>query len=201
MPQEIRITVYTFSELLTMGGAGAARARQWLSEAAEDEWWVGVYDATREALEPFGYEVDDTRFTGFWSQGDGASFTGAVNVEVFARATYKGAYLAKVLRMVRAVEAWCVDPCVYIKRGTSRYVHEHTVFFDTDVDTMPGHARVRKLWYAVVEDVAEHARDAMRKLYRDLEAEYEALTSDESLQEFADANDWWFDARGHHVRV
>lgn len=40
-----------------------------------DEWWDFIYDDWKERLEKKGFMVPDIAFSGFWSQGDGASFT------------------------------------------------------------------------------------------------------------------------------
>ena len=40
-----------------------------------DGWWDGVYDEWCEKLKALGFSDIEINFTGFWSQGDGASFT------------------------------------------------------------------------------------------------------------------------------
>lgn len=39
------------------------------------DWWDCVYDDSKEVCAAFGIDIDDIAFSGFYSQGDGASFT------------------------------------------------------------------------------------------------------------------------------
>jgi hypothetical protein len=53
-----------------------------LQEAATDfDWYSDVLDIWKEALAQIGFEDAEISFSGFWSQGDGASFTAGVNVD------------------------------------------------------------------------------------------------------------------------
>lgn len=82
MPRTIKKTVYTFAELIEahkakkISGQALETARQWLREAATDhDWWEDVYKTWTDALEQIGFINPEIAFSGFWSQGDGASFT------------------------------------------------------------------------------------------------------------------------------
>lgn len=90
MPKTIHKTVYTFKELL----AGAKRkngrisqhavekARACLQEGATDHnWWEYIYEMWKQALEQVGFTDADISFSGFWSSGDGASFTSGLDCE------------------------------------------------------------------------------------------------------------------------
>ena len=81
MPEQMTTTVYKFNEL---EGRDKERARNKLAEWATDhEWYESVYGLAREDGAKRGFEIDDIRFSGFWSQGDGASWTGSVDVKQF----------------------------------------------------------------------------------------------------------------------
>jgi hypothetical protein len=88
MPKTITKTVYTFKELLDLnkasGGTQKAveRARSWLQDAATDfDWYSSVLNFWENALDPIGFEDAKISFSGFWSQGDGASFTATVDLD------------------------------------------------------------------------------------------------------------------------
>jgi hypothetical protein len=83
MPKRITKTVYTFRELLAKGDTGAIdRARDWLREGQTDyNWWEYIYELWVAALDQIGFENAQIEFSGFWSQGDGASFTARVDLE------------------------------------------------------------------------------------------------------------------------
>lgn len=78
MPKTITKTVYTFAELIEKfgeNGKPTEKAREWLQQGATDHnWWDGVYDNWTEALRSIGFDDVEISFSGFWSQGDGASF-------------------------------------------------------------------------------------------------------------------------------
>ncbi len=51
-------------------------AREWYREHMNDyEWWDHIYDEWKEELNDMGFYNVEIAFSGFWSQGDGASFT------------------------------------------------------------------------------------------------------------------------------
>jgi len=59
------------------------RQNELLKEHRDDdvcyEWWDFTYDSFKEKCAGLGLRVDDINFSGFWSQGDGACFKGAVD--------------------------------------------------------------------------------------------------------------------------
>lgn len=88
MPKTITKIVYAFKELLDLNKEGKVtpkaieRARSWLREAATDfDWHSCVLDFWEHSLDQIGFENAEIAFSGFWSQGDGASFTATVDLE------------------------------------------------------------------------------------------------------------------------
>ena len=91
MPRTITKTVYTFGELLSLHREGKVtqktvqRTRTWLIEGQTmHDWWEYVFDLWKKALDQIGFENAKITFSGFWSQGDGASFTANVDVATLA---------------------------------------------------------------------------------------------------------------------
>src|SRR5258708_6719855 len=87
MPRAITKTVYTFRELLVLRKEGKTtekavhKAKDWLIEGQTDhDWWRYLHELWKKALDQIGFEHAEIAFSGFWSQGDGASFTASVNV-------------------------------------------------------------------------------------------------------------------------
>jgi hypothetical protein len=160
------------------------------------EWWT-------ERLAKFGIQCDEIQFTGFCSQGDGASFTGRVrNAQRFITFMTGGTKAYPMWHKV-AVER---DLWITIERLDSRYRHENTITANVEpeqftvgdnYDTDEMVYEMHKAWDRVLDD--EHhqfeldCRDFVRALcryiYRDLEQEYEYLTSDEAVAETLEAND------------
>ncbi len=172
------------------------------------DWWDGVYDCFKADMEKIGIEVDKMYFSGFWSQGDGACFEGRVD-DWSKFLAYVG-YTCPALISLADSSGWkfSVD-------HSGPYYHENCTDFHTCIATLDCHdaddeedfARVfspykseiqTAAWMALIADYkyvdleqefTEAFKDHMRTLYSSLEAEYDHLTSDESVLEALDAND------------
>lgn len=124
MPTEITITAYKYEEL---DGRAKEKARAKLTEWVTDhEWWDGVYDIAKEDGQAKGFDIEDIRFRGFWSQGDGAHWTGRVDMPAFIEANLdeNSAYYASdvVLQTIWAEGGW-IDRFVTIHNTSYRYCH------------------------------------------------------------------------------
>lgn len=128
-------TTYTFEELRP--DAQTRAIADWAENGLHYEWWDSVYETAKEDGKERGFEIDDIRFSGFWSQGDGASWTGRVRAVPYL--DWKLATLDPndprfgpwtVLReiadnnfLIRSIE---------ISRGGGMHVHENTMKTDDD---------------------------------------------------------------------
>ena len=81
MSRIIETQVFRYEEL---SDEAQAQARDWWREGGLDyEWWDSVYELAETAATCLDITVDRRgnglaiEFSGFWSQGDGASFTGS----------------------------------------------------------------------------------------------------------------------------
>lgn len=203
------------------------KALQWFSNSLDYEWWEGAYDLAKEDGKEKGFDIDDIRFSGFWSQGDGASWTGTVHLKWFLEHHLKednpDHHRYFVLQALLD-EGW-VEKYVTIERRGFHYVHADmmreggvslSALEDLDEDSEERlqydgplqRANVYQLHVgidtdALVDDllewIIEEARAFADKIYKDLEQEYEDLTSEESLLSAAYANGWRFDEDGRLV--
>lgn len=206
MARIIEQTVYTLAELKEVNPRGFEAALQklgeWVTEGAD--WFEFVIDGWQEKLAElgFGYYSEgrtggraEIQFSGFWSQGDGASFTAPVDLPLFIEKHYEGHEAARLLRIVEAADA-----SAKITRGSSRYAHELTVGVEFAPWWMTTEDRPLKRYkralIALEENLIETARGYMQDIYRDLEAEYDYRTSEEALLEMAEANEYEFYSDG-----
>jgi len=154
------------------------------------DWWDAVYENFQLICKCMGVALDkgEPCFSGFWSQGDGASFTGTFNGEVGDNAPEeirKHAPLDKELH--RIADELCMLGRLYYRAyahisrlyGTN-YYHEHTMFV-TGCEPVYGDADD---WADTVNEAVEEGlqvlfRDLAGWLYGSLENEYDYLTSDE----------------------
>jgi hypothetical protein len=202
------------------------KALQWFSESLDYEWWDGVYEHAKADGPERGFEIEDIRFSGFWSQGDGASWTGSTNIKAFLDYHLKednpdfGRYF--ILQALIAENQDWVQRYTNVNRRGFHYVHDNMMYLESisiihleclDADTEERlqeegplqRANVYQLYKGadidhLIDDletwILEEAQAYARQIYDDLESEHEHLTSEESLIEAAEANGWMFDEDG-----
>jgi len=146
------------------------------------DWWDGVYEDAKEIGKQFGLDIEDIFFSGFWSQGDGACFTGRLKFKACDERELpeevRGIYrtLHQIDSLLRILDNDCG---LYVRITTSgRYSHEGTMQFESY--TLGEESYVIDEFE---EDLKEALRDYARWIYRTLEEEYEYLTSDEAIDE------------------
>lgn len=181
---------------------------------------VGSYMWDRDIVEDFAtlcsrfglcIYTSEVAWTGFWSQGDGASFVGYIkNLQRFLTLTTGS---TKTYPLVR--EVWESNTQIYdrkldirIERDKgARYVHEYTMrcqiesdysFKDNVPHDCPLRVAAAEVWdeqfaqeLAELEDhVRVVARRLAKLLYRMLEQEYDFLTSDDVVWDALISNDY-----------
>lgn len=190
-----------------------------------DGWEDGVTEGFKEDMREIGIDDIEISFSGFYSQGDGASFTSedidtrklfnavgiksndALNMEVDderSRGENKDFYdLLDTMEDVGQLERNRIKPeeiRVTIERTDSRHVHFNTVRANVEIWDEPDGWEEPYGFIDELEDkVTEYIRGICKDLYRDLEKEYDDLTSDESVKETLISNDYEFDEEGNII--
>jgi hypothetical protein len=187
----------------------------------ENNWWEFVYESWEEKLLSMGFDITDTelvderkydketgrfkstgnkvsrkihniQFSGFWSQGDGASFTGTVDFIVWLE--YKND--PKYARILKLMKSGVIYNVANIKRDRwHNYVHENTTSLYTE--WYFDKPNIQSLLEEIETQCFEHHRELNEELYRDLENEYENLTSDEQVIDTLEINEYEFDNEGN----
>lgn len=193
MPQLISTTVYLYDELPTDKAKG--KAREWfLTDYPEQDWADFLLERWKcETLPALGFDNAEIQYSGFWSQGDGASFTCSVDFLKYCDAF--GASLRPMVR--RLIEKGSVQMWAKIARISHRYSHENTVCGDWEVDNnTDSHPLLYDYVGNVCANIIYDARATMRKLYRELEKEYDYQTSEEQVVDAIRANEYTFTETG-----
>jgi hypothetical protein len=226
MPKQVTKTVYTFRELIAaaedneteVSQRDVDRARDWLREGATDyDWWEFVYSDWTEALEQVGFTDAKINFSGFWSQGDGASFTSGLDIEKLltfftvpiepSQAVLDGepgGWLPRVVKecgqTINRRYEWLFLALDYLSgrvtRTSHHYSHENTCDASIDFDFRRMTPELNAVIDAFQEDVEALRKDLCKAIYTALEEEYEWRVDDEQLLETSDANEYTFDADG-----
>lgn len=165
----------------------------------DHEWWDCTYEDFKLEMLEKGITVADISFTGFYSQGDGACFTGHVDMKVFLKVhdleqEFMGAtFFAGLGELYANIH----------RRHSSSYSHEYTVDVDLHEDSYNEYdeddlrcqvygqmaAILNEEWARLEEVVTSQCRAYMKGLYYRLRDEYEALTTPEAIWETIVAND------------
>ncbi|NCX55970.1 MAG: hypothetical protein EBW87_02075 [Burkholderiaceae bacterium] len=219
MPSTKTITVYKYDEL---------------SEKAKDnvkyKYIAGnidldyvIDDAKREG-EKFGFMIDEVLYSGFSNQGDGASWTGTIQLQRFLEHHLKednpdyGRYTV----LLTLLEDGWAEHSVSVSRKSFMYNHSNTMQIDqqymgyvaTTEDAviraacpLQG-ANVQELYEGILidsllDDLYEWALKEARKyadhIYDLLEQAYDDEMSDQHVSLMADANEWEFDETGRLI--
>jgi len=210
MPEVISMTVYRLNEL---PDGAKDRARAWYREGGFDhDWYDAVYEDFQRIAEILGIRLKTrttrlvggrTRqdpciwFSGFWSQGDGAAWEGVYSYRKSAAAELracapKDKTLHRIAETLQAAQRQNFYQLSAEVTHRGNYFHAFTMAVSVSRD---GAAAVE-----VIGDAESIVTDALRDLanwlYRQLEQEYDYLTSDEAVDETLIANGYTFTDEG-----
>ena len=145
----------------------------------------------------------DIRFSGFWSQGDGASFTGAYKPKADALSALaaeapqdeKLKRIAEILQMcaLTAQLEHGTDFFVVVTCSSNHYSHSGVMTAELSWDDSLGPCT------ADINEIESALRSFADWIYGQLESEHEYLTSDEHLAEVFTDSGRLFDADGRMI--
>ena len=206
MPRTIETVVYTIDEL---SGKARDAARAWHRDCGlHDDWDDFVLDDFQSVCRILGVTLatrqvrlcgggsraqPEIHWSGFHSQGDGASFTGHYAhargapkaIRAHAPQDAELHRIADDLQELQRRNFWQLGAVI---RQRGRYCHEYTMSVDVERDSPTGQPPTDGAEDAVVEAM----RDLARWLYRQLRTEHDHLNSDDVVDETIRANGWTF---------
>jgi len=181
-----------------------------------ESWWSeSVIEMAKEDGKALGFDIDTVYWSGFWSQGDGASWTGRIDIVKWCTNQMAENPEYRILRAM--AEGELIEPYTHVSQS-GRYYHQYTMGVDSidvirdDEDKYDGELEPlfvgntclellaavggEDALTALEKDILESARDYAVTIYHNLEKEYEYMSSEEAFAETAEANDWSFDETG-----
>mgnify|MGYP001591760203 CR=1 FL=1 len=120
----ISTNIYSFNELSPEAKAKAIENERNHETYLNYDWYSFAYDAITEELERYGYSDIKINFSGFSSQGDGASFTGQLDLKDWLKGASKE--VKEKYNEIVNLEGIACD----VLRNSSHYVHENTCYID-----------------------------------------------------------------------
>lgn len=172
-----QISVYTFDELSESAKQKAIEKRRHWN--VEHDWWSFTYDWFKETYPQ--YQDCEICFSGFSSQGDGASFTFRLDSTYFE----KWLEALDIPEWKKAVLVHYI-PEFTGERNSHYYSHKYTVSICLSSDDH-NYDNIDALKYRHYHEFLDLLRSEYYKhcdiLYKVLEEEYDYLTSDECIIE------------------
>ena len=210
MPRIVKTVVYELPEL---SQSARERARAWYRDTCLDhEWYDTVFEDFETVCGLLGVtlrtqivrlvgggtrETLNLYFRGFSSQGDGASFEGAYryapnSARAIRSHAPKDPTLHGIADDLQRVQGRNLYQLAAVIRQFGSSCHEYSMRIEVERDGPAGQAMTHDAEDAVVEAM----RNLARWFYRQLEREYDYLTSDAAVDDTIVANAWCFTEAG-----
>ena len=163
----------------------------------DSSWYEFIIDEYTSALEAIGFSGVEISFSGFWCQGDGASFTGkyshipgqSMPINLNSPALYN---LVATIQEIGANHEFYLS----VFRNSYRYSHKNT----DSIGEPEFLARNGEILYFnpehIVDTIESDCKDIMQDIYKYLEEAYMEYTSENSVYEALLTNDYYFNSKG-----
>jgi hypothetical protein len=213
---ETTTQLLAFDELNAYGKANAMSRYN----DAPDDWADEIIARAKQDGPERGFEIDEVAWSGFSSQGDGASWTGMVRLPRFIEYHNKPDnhdYTQYFVLNELIKEGW-TDTNLGVSRSGFYYNHSGTMrvedisdnFYNADgasidagileganvhelMRSISVDVRLEELHQWVMNEVRRYAND----IYAQLRDEYDEYASEERFKEVCDINGWRFDVNGY----
>ena len=212
----MQIQVYEFSELPSNAQYHA------IAEYGQppDDWHDEIIQRAKEEGPERGFNLNEVQFSGFHSQGDGASWTGFVDLATFLvyHSKPEDADYAQYIVLAELIkDGWC-EGHVVISRSAFYYNHSGTMRSDgiddrlyyadedsvmdkgilegANVQELAKSIDYEELLIELEEWLLGKAQKYADGIYKQLREEYDSYTSEEYFKDLCDINGWRFDKRG-----
>lgn len=162
-----------------------------------DGWWDSVYEWFYDTAVDEGFDATKIYFSGFWSQGDGAMFEGELNNNIYENLTPQYGseeYKKDFNRVLHLLKTGQIDIFGRFQQF-GHYYHKKSY---TDSLEWAFNNDWQGKNYSNIESILDDMIDSIRlqyeelacNLYRQLEQEYDYLTSHEVIRDSLIENDY-----------
>ena len=145
----------------------------------EDSFYFDdIIEMKKEELEKIGFTNIDIKYSGFYCQGDGASITCDIRL----------INAIELLNIPMQYKKYTDEVMFSIKRNDSRYYHENTLCIDYDLYLNKLSLKAENCIHGYIQDIEkcllDYIKSESKKIYNQLESEYEFLTSDDAVFDY-----------------
>jgi hypothetical protein len=155
----------------------------------------------KRLLEMYGFSGVEVYYSGFWSQGDGASFTGRYRYKAGAlkaiKAEFTGTWFKDVieyLELLDGINKKCFYSLRYMINTGGRYCHANTMQVNYLQD-----CHGNRDFSKHEDDITKYVRGIANEFYYLLEKSYNSQFTDEAVIESIKCNDYEFYENGQMI--
>jgi len=219
MSETREITVYTYAELSTQGKEHAMTTYN----QPDDYWYEGITEGFTERGLERGFDIDDVQWSGFGSQGDGASWTGQVDLVPFLQYHLKpeDPDYTRYMILIELIQNGFAARRLEVSRNSHRYNHEQTmvleregmlrfedwsdtivrtgIFTGAQASPLAESISMESLLDDLMMWATDEARCYAQDIYTALRDSHDDYSSEEYFLELCEINEWRFDASGKIV--
>ncbi len=198
MPRIKETTVYKFNEL-------SESAKQHAIEKLYDintdyEWYQFTFEDITTIGALMGIEIDKIYFSGFSSQGDGACFVGNYaykknSVKSVIEYAPQDVELHRIVKGLLAIQKHNFYTITANVKHSGHYYHSRCT--DIEVYKENNQGMQDYLSNSDNESITELLRDFMNWIYKQLNTEYDYLTSESAIIDTINSNEYEFDVDGN----
>lgn len=190
--EEITIKAYKASELSKDAQERIASEHEDINLRLDREWDHPLIEGMKEELALYGIEDPDFKWSGFYSQGDGLSFSFTeIDTDIFIRKLYEEGRITDENVVIESKNMH-----VFSRRVITRYCHERSVLFgvnyegEDNIDITQLTSQIN-LW----------KEDYCRSFYARIESYYEQLSTTENVIETLDEIGFLFTESGKRIHT
>ena len=147
-------------------------------------WHEFLYEHWTDELAKNGFLKAKVYHSGFWSQGDGASFDAEIDLDFFLK--------QKKYRRLKRVQDYLYT-AIKTNQYATHYCHEKTryavIYLEGACGPSANDPAINELINQLEADVEQSRLDFSKRIYKDLEETYDSLTGDEAVSESLIANE------------
>jgi hypothetical protein len=210
-----KITLYDMNDVMNNTDLKVKVLQQNAEINFDSAWYESVYEGLKESFEQYGYGDIKINFSGFNSQGDGASFTGTIDAlkwldKISSEKGHEEVY-KKYVRLHKLMKSGLIyDYIGTIKRDrNTHYVHWNTtsIYFRFGCNHSPNKApnhfynNIHDLLEKLGDDIHNHHNMLNKNAYTQLEKYYDDLISEESVLATLKANEYEFSEDGKIINL
>ena len=188
--------IYTFNELNEEAKKVAIAVQRANEYYLAYGWYDSITEDFKTILELLGFYDIETSFSGFWSQGDGARFTGNYSNEKRITTKIKGYApkdaelnrIAKDIMAIQQINKYKLEAT--IEANTHRYLHSNTMSVNT-FNSENEYTDIKQY-----EEFEQLCKDLADWYYDRLENYYDYLMTDKVVAEHLICNEVKFNTDG-----